>query len=125
MNLSPLYYFNLPFPGDPDPQVTRGIIVIFVGLVAFQWTRSLVHDWPEMPRKAKRVAQWLTSVLVVNGGLLVSAAQRDDPVRVGTMLLGVCFFGLAASLLARFRNDEATYPIYPHLYPSRLWSSRR
>lgn len=115
-------WLNKPIPGDPNPTITRMIIVLFVMAVAFRWTQNMVNRWTSYARETKRTTQWLTVVLIANGFGLVAAAQRDDPVRVATAVLGVSFAGLATSMYVRFRNDGSTDPVYPYLYPSSIFS---
>lgn len=113
-------FFNTPMPGDPDPVASRLIILFFVMAVATRWTLLSVRHWHLWAREVKREKQWLTALLITNGILLVTAAQRDDPVRVGTVILGVVFAGLASSMFFRFKNDGSTEPVYPRLYPSSI-----
>jgi hypothetical protein len=118
-------WLNQPVWGDPDPQFTRLIIGLFVMAVAFRWTRDALTSWPTWARKVKREKQWLSALLVVNGLLLIAAANRDDPVRILTLVLGGVFVGLASSLYIRFKNDGSTAPVYPALYPSNIFARLR
>lgn len=102
MNLDPIAFFNQPFPGDP--QTFRIIILLFVMAASFFWTRNMRVRWNGIWRNAhdiRRVAMWQTALLVINGVLLLTAAQRDDPIRVGTACLGVVFIGLSTALFIK------------------------
>lgn len=118
-------FFNHPVPGNPDPQATRIVILLFVMLVAFEWSRTMRRKWHEWSRKTKRVTQWVTIVLMSNGMLLITAAQRDDPIRVGTAVLGLAFLGFALSLYARFPGDDSSDPVYAQFYPDHVWQRIR
>lgn len=117
--LDMISFLNNPLPGDP--QGIRGVIVMLVMVVAFLWTQGNIRHWSTRDRRTKRVIPWLTAVLILNGFALLASAQRDDPIRVITALLGVVFVGLSIALLLRLPGDNSTQPVYPHLYPLALW----
>lgn len=104
-------------PFGVDAPHTRMLIALIVAGAAFHWVKSCRENWVHVwTRRERRVITWMIAVIAVNALLLLSAAQRDDPIRVGTWTLAGVFVGLNIAMLIRFSNDDTHERQYERLF---------
>lgn len=120
--MNPIEILNLEFaPFGLDPALTRLAFTLIVAGAIFHWVRDVRRFWVDTwTRRTRRINSAMLSVILVNAALLLSAAQREDPLRVGTWLLAASFVFLNGAMLYAPRNDNSYDRQYAHLLPRRL-----
>lgn len=120
--MNPIEFLNQEFaPFGLDPAITRLVFTLIVAGAVFHWAKDVHRFWASTwTRRTRRINAAMLSVIIVNAALLLSAAQREDPLRVGTWLLAASFVFLNGAMLYAPVNDNTHDRQYVHLFRRRL-----
>lgn len=89
-----------------DPEMLRWFNVAAAFAACVYWTASLIHQWPFMTNRARRLSICVDALLVVVAYGSGEAADQNAPMGVRVFLAAVVLTALVLVLAVDFRDRE-------------------